>query len=59
MQEQGVCKKILKRQFLGGFKDVKKNLFQNLTKNMMENQNAKKNIGKQECGAEKKVQKEL
>ena len=56
MQEQGVCKKILKRQFLGGFKDVKKNLFQNLTKNMMENQNAKKNIGKQECGAENKVQ---
>ena len=41
-------------QFLGGFKGVKK--FQNLTKNMMENQSAKKNIGKQECGAENKVQ---
>ena len=54
MQEQGVCKKILKRQFLGGFKGVKK--IQNLTKNMMENQSAKKNIGKQECGAENKVQ---
>ena len=52
MQEQGVCKKILKRQFLGGFKGVKK--FQNLTKNMMENQSAEKN--EEECGAENKVQ---
>ena len=37
----------------------KKLLFQNLTKNMMENLSTGKNIGKQECTAENEVQQEL
>ena len=37
----------------------KKLLFQNLTKNMMENWSTGKNIGKQECSAENELQQEL